>query len=524
MQPLPDANIIAVIDLLLTIGYVDGLLHADEKQFIEGYTRWLVDNFAQARARIDEVHAALDAEIAGLVAEVTAAGDDHYLRTRLKVRAVALFRSLAPDHQEGALALLRQMMQVDGTESPAERELFDELVGHFAAPTVEVAAQVPPDDGLRVEAPATRPLAARSHPLLDELEHPYATDPAALRAQLAADYELVFDAIGAWERQRARGAGRLLGLSDVAELPPGTWWLDGHTYALRPARPTELIVLGDLHGCYTCLKAALLQSDFIERARSHQQDPANHPDVKLVLLGDYIDRGRFGFEGVLRAALRLLATFPEHVVLLRGNHELLARHGEAIISAVNPAEAVPALAARAPLGLLEAYRHLFERMPASLLYERTLFVHGGIPRDETLAERFRDLASLDDPSVKFEMMWSDPVRTDVVPPALQQESPRFNFGAEQFRAFMQRLGCHTLIRGHEQIDAGFETVFATGPYRLHTLFSAGGRDNSDLPPTSRYRNVTPMALTVKDGVATPWAIDYRPFLDPARNGLCRQVR
>ncbi|HVK87201.1 MAG TPA: metallophosphoesterase family protein [Kofleriaceae bacterium] len=521
MSQLPDANIIAIIDLLLTIGYVDGLLHADEKRFIDGYTSWLVDNFAQARAQIDGVHRALDAEIAGLVAEVTAAGDEHYLRTRLKVRAVALFRSLAPDHQEGALSLLAQLMRVDGSESPEERELYDELVAHFSAPTIEVPAQAPLSDGLRVEPPTPRRLAAMSHPMLDELEHRYGSEPAALQQQLATDYQLVFQAIGVWERQRARGNGRLIGITDVMQLPEGTQWLDGHTNVLRPERPTELVVLGDLHGCYSALKAALLQSDFIERVRRHQRDPANHPDVKLVLLGDYIDRGRFGFEGVLRAALKLLVTFPDHVYLIRGNHEFLVRLGEGVVSAVNPAEAVPALAQVAPVGLLEAYRHLFERMPTALLFERTLFVHGGIPRDATLAERYRDLSSLDDAVLKFEMMWSDPVRTDIVPPALQQQSPRFNFGAEQFRAFMHAIGCHTLIRGHEQVDAGFETVFSVGAHRLHTLFSAGGHDNNDLPETSRYRAVTPMALTIRDGVAMPWPIDYQPFLSPAHNGLYR---
>ena len=199
-----------------------------------------------------------------------------------------------------------------------------------------------------------------------------------------------------------------LGLPDVDGELQAAGGLGG------PDRPVELIVLGDLHGCYSCLKAALLQSDFLNRARAHQHDPATAPDVKLVLLGDYIDRGRFGFEGVLRAALKLLVTFPDHVYLIRGNHEFLVRLGEGVVSAVNPAEAVPALAQVAPVGLLEAYRHLFERMPTALLFERTLFVHGGIPRDATLAERYRDLSSLDDALLKFEMMWSDPVQTDIV--------------------------------------------------------------------------------------------------------------
>jgi hypothetical protein len=62
-----------------------------------------------------------------------------------------------------------------------------------------------------------------------------------------------------------------------------------------------------------------------------------------------------------------------------------------IASAVTPAEAVPSIAGHVPVDVLEAYRHLFEHMPTSLLFDRTLFVHGGIPRDETLADRYHDL-------------------------------------------------------------------------------------------------------------------------------------
>jgi hypothetical protein len=316
-----------------------------------------------------------------------------------------------------------------------------------------------------------------------------------------------------------------MGVTSIDQLPPGARWLDGHVHVMRPTQPTELIVLGDLHGCYGCFKAALLQSGFIERATAHRNDPANNVDVKLVLLGDYLDRGKFGFEGVLRAALQLQTMFPDHVVMLRGNHEYLVRVGDNVISAVNPAEAVPAITDRAPPGILDAYRHLFEHMPTSMIFERTLFVHGGVPRDETLAERYRDLSCLGDPVIRFEMMWSDPEQIDTVPLDLQRASTRFSFGRDQFRAFMERVGCYTMVRGHEQVDTGFTTNFDVGRAQMHTVFSAGGSHNDDLPADSRYRGVVPMALTVRwsNGVATafPWAIDYAPFSGPANNGFHR---
>lgn len=535
-QSEPAEHVLAVIDLLLTIGYIDGLLHEGEQTFIRAYMDRLVERFggteetqAEWRARIDSAFEQLASEVAALAAEVVAAGDESYMRTRLKVRAVALFRAFVPADQKVALELLREIMRADGEVTKQEMELYDELVVLFtAAPTLPLPATLPRAPSahmLRIEAQQTLEVSTFAHPLLDPIERPYSQDPATLHAQLASDYHLIFQAINVWERQRARGNGRLAGITSVGQLSPGTRFLDGHVYMLRPGAQTELIVLGDLHGSYACLKAALLQSRFIERALRHQQDPANNPDVKLVLLGDYIDRGTFGFEGVLRAALHLLVLLPDHVVMLRGNHELFTRAGDRIASAVTPAEALPLLAERAPVELLEAYRHLFDHMPTSMLCERTLFVHGGVPRDDTLAGRFRDLSALDDAVVRFEMMWSDPVQTDHVPVELQRANPRFSFGRDQFRAFMQRVGCDTMVRGHEVLTNGFKTMFDIGDHKLHSLFSVGGRDNLDLPADSRYRNVRPMALTIQTRsgtpTAVPWAIDYKHFTSATHNGLYR---
>lgn len=522
----PEPHVVAAIDLLLTIGYIDGQLHEDEQAFIRQYLDQLVELTPGSAARIEEAYARLADEIAAIAAEVVAAGDDRYVQTRLKVRAVSLFRGFSAADQKIALELFEAVTQADGTVNAHERELHDELLAYFTArPTLPLPDGPPPADLLAILPPTRLAVSTFAHPALAALEHNYAADAPTLLAQFTGDYNLIFQAIGVWEQQRSLGNGRLLGVTDVGQLAPGTRWLDGHVHVQRPDRPTELVVLGDLHGCYACLKAALLQSNFLERVTRYQQDPANHPDIKLVLLGDYLDRGRFGFEGVLRAALQLLVMFPDHVVLLRGNHEYLVRLGDHVVSGVNPAEAVPGIADRAPPGILDAYRHLFEHMPTSLLVDRTLFVHGGIPRDDTFAQRYRDLASLDDAVVRFEMLWSDPEHTDAVPLELQHASPRFSFGREQFRAFMDRVGCHTLIRGHEQIDTGFTTTFDLGHRRLHTLFSAGGADNHDLPADSRYRSVTPMALTIRceggRSTAVPWPIEYQPFTAPAHNGLYR---
>ena len=49
------------------------------------------------------------------------------------------------------------------------------------------------------------------------------------------------------------------------------------------------------------------------------------------------------------------------------------------------------------------------------------------------------------------------------------------------RPFMQRIGAHTLVRGHEKVVEGFAVPYDDEHARLITVFSAGGRDNGDLP-------------------------------------------
>ena len=56
------AHVVSVVDLLLTIGYIDGTLHDDEKAFIRGYLERLIEHVAHPldskaawRAQIDSV-------------------------------------------------------------------------------------------------------------------------------------------------------------------------------------------------------------------------------------------------------------------------------------------------------------------------------------------------------------------------------------------------------------------------------------------------------------------------------------
>jgi hypothetical protein len=169
---------------------------------------------------------------------------------------------------------------------------------------------------------------------------------------------------------------------------------------------------------------------------------------------------------------------------------------------------------------------LFDLLPNTLLFDRTLFVHGGIPRDRVIKERWTGLSTLNDPDVRFQMMWSDPSAASVIPAELQEQTARFPFGKHQFAAFLSRLGCNTMVRGHERVEEGFRRVYDDDAGVLITLFSAGGADNRDLPAQSSYRSVTPMALTIRRSAAgettiTPFEIDWQSYNDPEKNAFFR---
>lgn len=524
-------RVAAVIDLLLVVSFIDGEIHPGERSFLDDYVESVVRMVEPAAVRaswitqIGQLNQQLTGEVAALARGPHPVG-------QLRARAVSRFRGLAVHDQATALELVTSIIHADGVVNRAEQELHQELMDVFVAAPPPVAAAASPAPGAKpvsaplVVAPAVwRELTAVSHPLLDPVEQTLSPHPIERQAQIEWDKKLMQSAVRQWQRLRQTGSGRLRGVTDVEQLTPGASFLDDYVHVMRPTKPVELIVLGDLHGCYSCLKAAVLQSGFIERAWAHQWDPNTYPEVKLVFLGDFIDRGRFSFE-VLRAALHLFASMPDHVILLRGNHEWFRWFpNNTIGSAVYPAEGIASIAPYVPVEMLEAYRVMFEHMPTSLIVDRTIYVHAGIPRDDTFAERYRDLSSLNDPDIRFQMMWSDPVATDHVPVEMQRLNPRFSFGRKQFQEFMTRTGLQVMVRGHEQIERGFEVFYDMGDRMLIDLFSAGGFDNADLPIDSSYRAVTPMALTVQHGqgvpVATPWPLLYRPFNYEPHNGLYR---
>jgi hypothetical protein len=537
----------AVIFTLTAFGYIDGDFDRAEKRYIRDYIAQLV--VARARAAIGddlEPHQALverwiqhfhqeiddtDQQIRDLFTESVASGEStaQFVVAKLKLRCFELFRYFDDKTRSALLATVDELMFADGKVDPSEQDFRRELYKLLLEPVEIHDVEIEPvgAGSLLIGTPQTLTPAQPDHPFFKGGEHPYGRDPETFARQAEGDMELIGRVMDTLSRQRAEGAGRLGAAGDFSALPEGSRFLDGHVYVHkpRPMEAHELLVIGDLHGCYSCLKAALLQADFFRKVQAHRADPEHHPEMSLVLLGDYIDRGRYSYNGVLRTVMQLFVTVPEQVYMLRGNHEYYVEINGRVLAPVRPSEALNEIAGLAKTEVLMTFMRLFEALPNMLVWDRTLFVHAGIPRDDTIAERFSGLASLNDPDIRFQMLWSDPSEADFVPPELQKANARFPFGKKQLRSFLSRLGLSTLVRGHERVVSGFKLVYDDDDARLMTLFSAGGKTNEDLPAESNYREVVPMALTLryKDGISelTPFAIDYARYNDPEVNAFFR---
>jgi hypothetical protein len=540
---LAEQQMNAIIFYLTAFGYIDGDFDRSEKLFVREYIAKLVSSRAddampdaspEVRQEITErftthfleVFEQTDRYVKDLFTEVVANEEkvDEFVYAKLKLRSYEIFKSFDEENQLALLDTIDELIHADGQVHPAEAKFRLEINALLSSeiPLSEEEIYLVAAD-VEIAAPTTLTGEHDNHPIFEPLERHYSSDPEKIRKQAEADRKLIERTMETLRAAREKGAGKLKGKQSVEELDGEKPFLDGNiiVHPKQPGETYELIVLGDLHGCYSCLKAALLQSNFFAKVEAYRLDPTGNPNPKLVLLGDYIDRGHFSYNGVLRTVMQLFCTAPEHVIPLRGNHEYYLEYRGRIYGGVKPAEAINTLYGHMPDEMFENYMALFESLPNLLFFDRTLFVHAGIPRDADLREKWEDLGTLNDPDLRFQMLWSDPSQAKHIPEELQAQNARFPFGQKQFEAFMAKVGCTTLVRGHEKVIEGFRSVYQDGGARLLNLFSAGGENNRDLPADSSYRDVTPMAMTMTitetETKVLPWAIDYEKFNDPTKN-------
>jgi serine/threonine protein phosphatase 1 len=133
--------------------------------------------------------------------------------------------------------------------------------------------------------------------------------------------------------------------------------------------------IGDVHGCYTQLR------NLISHCMAHCED---NP-YRLILLGDYIDRGRRSRDAV-ELLIDIQASNRERIVCLRGNHDDMAvtaaRGGDPWVWLANGGDATLASYGVARARELPA-RHLdwLGALPLTYSDQWRFFVHAGIDPD-----------------------------------------------------------------------------------------------------------------------------------------------
>jgi protein phosphatase len=212
----------------------------------------------------------------------------------------------------------------------------------------------------------------------------------------------------------------------------------------------DYYIIGDIHGNLIDLLRILWE---IRRP----------PNGNLLFLGDMIDRGAFSTE-VFTLILAYLVAYPDHVSLVRGNHEFVevceiyGFHDEFSSLYKSPS-------------LWTLVQSVFGWMPVAAVIGGSYFcVHGGIsesfPTIDSIAAIQRPILKASEPIADF--FWGDP--TTVY--GLYAPSPRGLgkiYGPESVSEFLETIHLKQIIRAHEvapacikpALDGRVLTVFST---------------------------------------------------------------
>ena len=388
------------------------------------------------------------------------------------------------------MATIDELLMADGVAHPAEVQFRGELAQLLEA---DLGIELVEDERRRRRAlgrgrrAATRRTPSTvDHPFFKPFEFHYSRRPRdASRSQIEADLALIDRALACSPSSARRAPASSRARRPSPSSPAPSPFLDGHVYVRMPEarrEATSSLVLGDLHGCYSVLKAALMQSNFFEKVDAYRKDPKTQPDP-AARPARRLHRSRaLQLNGVLRTVMQLFVTAPDHVIVLRGNHEYYV---EVKGNDVRRREAgrgdQHAQAARADRRLPALPRRSSRTMPNMLLFDRFLFVHGGIPKDRLVKERWKDLSSLNDPDIRFQMMWSDPSTADVIPADLQDKARASRSAACSSGRSCSASAAHTMVRGHEKVIDGLHGVLRRRRARAAHHAVLGGRHGQRRP-------------------------------------------
>jgi diadenosine tetraphosphatase ApaH/serine/threonine PP2A family protein phosphatase len=186
------------------------------------------------------------------------------------------------------------------------------------------------------------------------------------------------------------------------------------------------------------------------------------PTTSYVFLGDYVDRGRNGVE-CISVLLGLKILYPQHIHLLRGNHE-----AETITKQYGFFDECKR---KFSIRLYKRFVDVFNCLPVAALVESAaLCMHGGLSKQLVALDQIHQLERpcvVPDAGLLCDLLWSDPGDHDGW--LFSERGVSFSFGEDVVAAMLERLDIDLIVRAHQVMHQGYG-FFADR--RLVTVFSA----------------------------------------------------
>lgn len=236
-------------------------------------------------------------------------------------------------------------------------------------------------------------------------------------------------------------------------------------------------IVGDIHGQFSDLVRLLnMRCPKEEKDNKKKSQVTGFSANRFVFLGDYVDRGSHSIECIsLVFALKIV--YPNHYVLLRGNHETRAinfAYGfrEELMNKLGETDGAE---------VWEKYNEAFSWMPlACIVGSRILCMHGGLSPDlnslDDVRKIKRPIVDVATNRLAQDLLWADPT-SDQMMTTISSEpvygknvvrglSCTFNEAAVLDTC--NKLKLKLIIRAHQMIPEGFK--FHSN--NLLTIFSA----------------------------------------------------
>ena len=214
---------------------------------------------------------------------------------------------------------------------------------------------------------------------------------------------------------------------------------------------TPITVCGDIHGQF---------EDLMELFRIG----GDIPETNYIFMGDFVDRGYHSVETFL-LLLSLKVKYPEHIVVLRGNHE--SRQITQVYGFYD--ECVKKFGS---VNIWKLCTDVFDYLPLAAVIDGKIYcVHGGLsPNAEKIDDIRRIERKVEVPheGAMSDMLWSDP-DPEAKGFAFSPRGAGYLFGAEEVNKFNYVNGIELIARAHQLIMDGYQMMFNDA---LVTVWSA----------------------------------------------------